>query len=338
MRWFASLFIIIYCALPLCAEEGPRLAVMEMTAAGDYPDAELCARLTDELRQRIANERLFAVLDGGPQQALLNALPDNDRFTDRRLCQEHGCLPELQRTLVARAALWIQVDCGPEACFVSATLTPIPDGRSTVILSETPRSEPGLRAALIAIAGRLGPPTEPPPVIAPAGAAPAGSTPLSAPDPGRGRFSDARPQLTYQNYVFILRAFAGASFGGGSTWGTLRWKNFQMEIAGSSVGAALDREGQLDAISFSCHLVGLGGKWALPSGGGHDELGFMIGVIGGGATLGGGMVRVELLPTRFMYRYNMDSGGVFEAGIALPLVWFGRDYTPNLTFYLGIGI
>lgn len=334
----AFLMITLFCGAALFAAEPPRLTVQEMTATGDYPDADLRTRLTQELRQRIANEKLFAVVDGAPQRALLAALPEPERFDDRSFCMERGCLADIERVLAVRAALWVHADCGPDSCFVTATLTPTAGKRPTVIITETPRNEPGLRSALTAIATRLGTPPSPAPTLAPEGSESSRALFLSGADRDRLALPEERSRLAYQNYVFILRPFGGASFGAGLSLGTLRWRNFQMEIAATNLGVAIDRHGKPAAIYYSAHLVGLGGKWTLPSGDGHDELGFMIGMIGGGATMGGYVLRIELLPSRLMYRYNMDSGGVFEAGLLFPLVWFGRDMYPNLTFYLGIGI
>ncbi len=341
MRWFASLFIIIYCALPLLAEEGPRLAVMEMTATGDYPDAALRTQLTQELRQRIANKQLFAVLDGPPQQERLVALPDNAPFADRHDCLVADCLPRIGEALTVKAVLWVTADCGSHSCFVSAVLTPTSGGRPTVMMSETPRDEQGLRAAISAVAGKLGPPP-PPPTFAVQKpetlTTPQNTATLSDEEsPKKTRVAyTGRDKLTYQNYIFTLRVFAGLTLGAGITWGTLRWKNFQMEV--------LHVQGGVDSLSptRSMHLteywVGLGGKWPLSSSDGHEELGFMIGVLGAGVTISDKIARIELLPTRFIYRYNMDSGGVFEAGIAMPLIWFiGNTAIPNITLYVGIG-
>jgi hypothetical protein len=346
MRRFAFLIIVIYCALPLLAEESPRLAVMEMTATGDYPDVDLRTRLTQELRQRIANELLFAVLDGPPQQERLAALPDNTPFTDRHACLAAACLPRLGESLGVKAVLWTTADCGDRSCFVSAVLTPVSGGRPTVMMSETPRDEQGLRAAVTAIAGKLGAPAPAPAFTKQKHGHPtAPQNTVSLPDQERAPEPAVRrtgpEKLMYQNYVFMIHAFAGTTVGGRLTLGTLRWEHFQMEIF--TAGFGLDIVDGIAGFHYSVSFVSIGGKWAVSYSQNH-ELGFLFGVLGTGATFTRHDDRVELVPSRFFYRYNMDSGGVMETGISLPLIYFTADQSgditlgiPNIQFYIGFG-
>lgn len=326
---------LFFLTLPLFAEELPRLAIMEITADGDFPSPELRTQLTAELRQHIADGRRYRVLDGVPQKKVLDALPDNALFADRRACLDGGCLPILRDAFAADFVAWTTINCGETKCLLSATVTPTSGDAPTIVLTEMVRSERGLRNSLATVAAKLN-------GTAPRRAAGTESEELPAqpnrttlPDPERtpGMRTSPEQKLIRQNYIFVLQGFTGATTGARLTLGTLRWEHFQMEILSGAGGCSIHR-GDLDGIYFSTYVAGLGGKWAVTSSGAHD-LGFMIG-LGGGLTIGYHVARLELLPAKLTYRYNMESGGVFEAGIAFPLIWV-FDHTPNIQIFLGIG-
>ncbi len=312
---------------------------MELRATETFPSPEELTALTRELRQLIANELLFRVLDGPAQQKRLATLADPARFADRAACIAGDCLPTLRGALDADLVLWATVSCPDEThCSITASLQPTGEGTPTAVTIETPRNITGIRGALRAIAQKLGTPRRDPfAAPAPAISAQATATPAAPPDPGRIRRlrtgNIPEDKLLYQNYVIILNGFIGSTIGIRTTWGTLRWEHFQMEIL--SGGGGVDVISGLEGVHFSCHLIGLGGKWEIASSREH-ELGFMIGLIGGGVTMSNDLLRIEFLPSKFIYRNNMASGGVFEAGIAMPLVWLG-SYIPNIQLFVGIG-
>ena|GEM_PF-2622138 len=338
MRRIVLFALFFCCASALFAQETPRLAVMELTDDGTFT-AEQREQLTKELRQLIANERRFRVLDGPPQRKRLAALGGNTRSFDHRACMESGCLAQLQTALTIDAVLWANISCNDDTrCFLQATLHPVKDGAPTKVLIETPSTAESLRGALLSIARKLGLPA---PTITFAveheqNARRGNDLPEMTLHRPRQRHlkPEARQRLFTQNYIFTLQGFVGTTIGAKLTLGTLRWENFQMEIAHVAAGAQTIEEIS-NSLHITSYMVGLGGKWAVSSNGEH-ELGFMIGALGAGFTFTNEDTRLELLPTKLMYRNNMDNGGVFEVGIATPLIWL-FNYIPNIQLYVGIG-
>lgn len=312
---------------------------MELRATETFPSLEELTALTRELRQLIANELLFRVLDGQPQQKRLATLADPGRFADRTTCGADGCLPALRTALDADLVLGTTISCPDQThCSITASLQPTGEGTPTAATIQAPRDIGGIRGALRAIAQKLGTPRRDPfTATSPATSAPSTATVTITPDPDRIRRlrtgNIPEDKLLYQNYIIILNGFIGTTIGIRTTWGTLRWEHFQMEIL--SGGGGVDVITGLEGAHFSCHLIGLGGKWNIASSREH-ELGFMIGALGGGGTVSRDLFRLEFLPSKFIYRNNMASGGVFEAGIAMPLVWLG-SYIPNIQLFVGIG-
>lgn len=355
MRRLAFLITLFCCALPLLAEDMPRLAVMEMTVDGDIPSLPLRTLLTQELRQLIADKKRFRVLDGAPQQERLAALPDTIPTADRRLCLDHDCLPQLHETLAVDTVLWVTLSCADDThCFMTAMLHSVTGGTSTAVVVETPPHEEGLHGALRAIAQSLGAPAERTVDILQAAATakedyrPLGTTlPESASSHEPRTKPTDRQKLMYQNYIFTLQAFIGTTLGARLTLGTLRWEHFQMEIFSGGAGVDFGTVNlEKTGVYFSLYFLGLGGKWPVTASGRH-EIGFIIGILGAGGSFDGDGNRMEYFPTKVAYHYNMIEGAVFEAGISFPLLYFTevnesyRTYLwggiPNIQFFVGIG-